>query len=344
MKNILQNILYTNLIILMCFFLVPYYSYSQGISQISLYSADDINVETIPNIPGPNESVQLKINSFSFNLNNYYVAWFKDGRQVLAGFGERNFRFIMGDTGTVTEIMIVVEYENQVFRKELRFAPSEVDLLWEAPESYTPPFYRGKALPLGQARIKITAIPETLLIEPNDAPNLIYYWDKNFLRQVAGSGFGKQSFSFNADPLFENEKITVTTNDRRENSFASSTLDIPISTHTAKILFYEINENDRLMTNRALNTNSIVTGNKMKMSFHPLNISSNENNFTDLFVDWRINNLSRPPQDFAKQNELYITSGDESGAVNVGINLEVIEKILQKGTGGIELFFTEETN
>lgn len=314
-------------------------NHAQQIPEISLYSADDIIVETIPNIPGPNEPVQLKINSFSFNLNNYYVAWFKDGKQVLAGYGERDYRFTMGGNGTITEITIVVEFENQVFRKELRFAPSQVDLLWEAPESYVPPFYKGKALPLGQAKIKVTAIPETLLIEPNDSDKLIYYWDNNFERQVAKSGFGRNSFTFEADPLLENERVKVTTNDRRENSFATNSIDIPTAVYQPKILFYEINDNGRLMTNKALNTNSTIEGNKVKLAFHPLNISSYEKNFTDLFVDWQVNNLSRPPQDFGKQNELYITSGDESGAVNIRVTLEVIKKILQQASGGVELYF-----
>lgn len=341
MNKKLQQFIFLGTVFIFGFFSMNHNTYAQG---FELYSADDVIVETIPNIPGPNELVQLKINSFSFNLNNYYVSWFRNGKQELAGFGERNFQFTMGDSGTITDITIAIEHENQVFRKELRFAPSNVDMLWEASESYAPPFYRGKALPLAQANIKVTAIPETLLIEPNDAPNLIYYWDNNYERQISSSGFGKQSYLFTANPLFENEKITVTSNDRRENSFATNTIEIPIASYQPKILFYEINENNRLMTNKALNTNSTIDGNTLKMSFHPLNISTYANNFVDLFVDWQVNNLSIPPQDFANQNELYITSGEESGAVNVGINLEVIEKVLQKGGGGIELFFSNKTS
>jgi len=307
--------------------------------EFQLYSADDIIVETIPRIPGPNEQVRLNLNSFSFNLNNYYIAWFEDGERKSADFGNREFTFRTGNTGDITNITAVVEFQDQVFRKELRFSPAQIDTLWEVTDAYTPPFYRGKTLPTKQSEIKITAIPETLLIEPTDAPNLIYYWDRNYTRQQAGSGFGRQSFTFEADPLDINEKITVTSNDRRENSFATNTIDILTDTYEPKILFYAFNENDRLLTQRALNTNNIINSDTVKLSFHPLHMSSIEKNFVDLFVNWSLNNEPQAPQDFALQNELFVTSGGQTGAIDVNVELEGIEKLLQKTSGNFELVF-----
>jgi hypothetical protein len=325
-------------------FMISFFAFnsSVGAQGFQLYSADDILVETVPEIPGPNELVRIKINSFSFNLNNYYVAWFRNGNQEAAGFGARDFEFRTGDAGEITNVTIVVEFENQVFRKELRFAPSQVDLLWEATDAYSPPFYRGKTLPLKQGSVKVTAIPETLLIEPSDAPNLIYYWDRNFQRQSARSGFGKQSFEFTTDILGVSDRITVTSNDRRENSFATNTIEIPFNSFAPKILFYEINGNNRLMTNRALNTNSVINSDTVRLSFHPLNISTIANNFVDLFVNWSVNNRSQAPQDFAQQNELFITTEGESGQVNISVGLEGIEKLLQETTESISIIFQKE--
>ncbi|MCI5051436.1 MAG: hypothetical protein MRY57_03945 [Candidatus Pacebacteria bacterium] len=321
------------------FFAAPIFSHAQG---FQLYSADDILVETIPEIPGPNELVKININSFSFNLNNYYIAWFRNGNQEAAGFGTRDFQFRTGGSGEVTNITIVVDFEGQVFRKELRFAPSQIDLLWEATNAYTPPFYKGKALPLKQGAVRVTAIPETLLIEPTDAPNLIYYWDKNYQRQVASSGFGKQSFEFDTEVLGTSEKITVTSNDRRENSFATNTIDIPFGEYEPKILLYEINNDNRLMTNKALNTNNIFTGDTIKLSFHPLHMTSVAENFVDLFVTWRINDQSQPPQNFDRQNELFITTSGQAGQVNLGVELEGIQTLLQKASVNTDLIFQGE--
>lgn len=340
MLQLWKKTIITSLLIVISFFAMDNISQAQ---EFQLYSADDIFVETSPKIPGPNQEVKLKLNSYSFNLNNYYIAWFENGERKSADYGNREYIFTTGNAGETTNITAVVEFENQVFRKELRFAPSQVNLLWEVVDGYVPPFYKGKPLPVKQSQIKITAIPETLIIEPTDAPNLIYYWDRNYNRQKNSSGFGKQSFEFTADPLTLVEKITVTSNDRRENSFATNTIDIPTDAYTPKILFYEFSD-DRLMTNRALNTNNVINGDTVKLSFHPLHMSSTKPNFVDLFVNWSVNNNPQPPQDFEKQNELYITSGGEAGAIDVTIGLEGIEKLLQKAQTNLELVFNPKTS
>lgn len=336
MSNLLQKSLIFTALFFVSFFHVQSHLEAQG---FQIYSADDIIVETTPKIPGPNQDVKLKLTSYSFNLNNYYIAWFKDGERTNAGYGSKEYTFTTGDSGEVTNITAVVEFENQVFRKELRFSPSQVDLLWEATDAYVPPFYKGKALPVSQSDVRITAIPETLLIEPTDAPNLIYYWDRNYQRQQSGSGFGKQSFNFTLDPFSESEKISVTSNDRRENSFATNTIDIPTNTHQPKVLFYEIDSSERLLTQTALNTNRNINKDTIRFSFHPLHMSNKKDNFTDMFVNWSVNNNSQPPQDFEKQNELYITSNGATGNTLVKLELEGIEKLLQKTSEQFNLNF-----
>ncbi|MCA9352145.1 hypothetical protein KC866_02025 [Patescibacteria group bacterium] len=308
---------------------------------IQLYSEQDISVEVIPEIPGPNEHVKLRLTSYSFNLNNYYIAWFKDGERQSGGYGQRDFDFTTGNSGDVNNITAVIEIGGQVFRKELRFAPSQVDLLWEVIDGYAPPFYKGKVLPIKQSDIRVTAIPETLLIEPTDAPNLVYYWDRNYNRVGSQSGFGRQYFDFTLDPLLASEKIQVTTNDRRENSFAKNTLTIAELLVEPNILFYEINDSGRLLTQQALNINKYVTGDTIRFAFQPLYMSTTKKNFNDLFVGWSINGEARPPQDFSKQNELYIGAGGQRGEVTINLQLEGIEKLLQKASGGFQLIFTE---
>ncbi|MGK0489259.1 MAG: hypothetical protein ACJAXB_002452, partial [Candidatus Endobugula sp.] len=105
--------------------------------QFELYSANDVAVEVIPKIPGPNEKVRLKLNSYSFNLNNYFIVWSKDGERQSSGYGEREFSFTTGDSGEITDIIAVIQYEDQVFRKQLRFSPSQIDLLWEVSDGYS---------------------------------------------------------------------------------------------------------------------------------------------------------------------------------------------------------------
>ena len=305
----------------------------------NLYSSNDIFAEIVPEIPGPNEEVYIKLKSYTFNLNNYYISWYLNGQKQSADYGNREFTFTTGPVGSVKNVTAVIDVDGQTFKKEYHFSPSEVDLLWEAVDAYTPPFYRGKAIPLKQAQIRISAIPETQLIAPSDASKLVYYWDRHYKRDIDASGFGKDSYTFEADPLRLEEKIKVTMNDRRENSFAENIITIPTKQDTPTILFYKINDKDRILTNKALNNNQNIKGDTVKLAFEPLNMSTTKPNFVDIFLKWMLNGKVQPPQDFAKQNELYITSGGKSGEIKVGVEVEGIKKLLQKGKQEINLLF-----
>ncbi len=62
-------------------------------------------------------------------------------------------------------------------------------------------------------------------------------------------------------------------------------------------------------------------------------------NFIDLFVSWFINGEEREPQDFARQDELAITTDGKQGEVEVKVKLEGIQKILQNAEETVKLLF-----
>lgn len=307
--------------------------------ELELYSADDFFAEIYPEIPGANERVDLELDSYSFNVNNLYIIWFKNGEKQSSGYGNDKYNFTTGKTGETIVISVSIEANNTVYRKEFRFTPSEVDLLWEAIDAYTPPFYRGKPVFAKQGKVRITAIPETQLIAPTDAPNLVYYWERNKKKDPANSGFGKHFYEFEGEALLSSDEIKLTTNDRRENSYAQQRIEL-IPSNDIDILFYEINPEGRLLTQRALNNISRIDGSQVHTSFHPLSMSSTETNFTDLFVGWKVNNEERAPQDFAQQNEIAISSNNAAGQIQLGIELDSIKKILQSAKENITLTFT----
>ncbi len=310
------------------------------LGSFQLYNSGDFITEIYPEIPGPQEEVHLHLVSYVFNLNNYYIAWFLNGKKIKEGYGERDFYFTTGKQGEVTRVKAVIEIGNRIFTKEYRFSPAVVDILWEAEDAYTPPFYRGKALPLMQGKIRVVAIPETRVISPKNSNDLVYYWKRNKKNVIKYSGYGRNSYTFDADPLAYKERIEVTVNNKKESSFARNEIEIPVKDFKAKILFYRYDDNYRVLTNKALNTFGYIDGDSVHLSFHPLNLSTTEPNFIDLFVGWSINGEERPPQDFGKQEELSITTDGKSGEVEIGLTLEQIKKILQSAKEKIILNFS----
>lgn len=331
------------LLALMLFLLINIFSIKEIQAQeYNIYSANDIFAETYPEIPGSYQKVDIELVSYLFNLNNHYISWFINGEKELAGYGEYNFEFETKAPGETISVSASIEVGDQTFRKNFKFTPAEVDILWEAIDAYESPFYRGKPLYLKGGKLRLTAIPETQLIAPTDAEKLIYYWNRNGKRDQAASGFGKNSYEFTTETLLEEDEIELTTNDRQENSFAQKRKSFkPFSNEAADLLFYEINSNGKLLLNKALNDFSLIKGSQIHLSFHPISLSTIAPNFIDTFVGWNINGENQAPQDFSKQNELAISTAGESGSVQISLELEPIDKYLQNIKEQVSLNFIQ---
>ena len=88
--------------------------------------------------------------------------------------------------------------------------PAEMALLWEATDSYVPPFYKGKALPTADTFIKVVAMPEIKTANGIvKHSNLVYSWEKDFTNVQSSSGYGKQSFVYKNDYLDNSNNVGV---------------------------------------------------------------------------------------------------------------------------------------
>jgi len=122
--------------------------------------------------------------------------------------------------------------------KRILIQPAEMVILWQANDSYVPPFYKGKALPVASSEIKIVAIPE---IEVNgktaDPKKMSHYWKKNYTNQQASSGYGKDSFIYINDYLDDSNTISVTS--QTINQGSSSEGSVTVTVTEPEIVFYK---------------------------------------------------------------------------------------------------------
>ncbi len=166
----------------------------------------DLSLSTVPLDPQPLQSVQIRLQSFGFDLSQATITWNYNGTPIASGTGRTTVTVTApanGQVGTVSATASSTDFSSTTATLLLR--PASVDVIWEGADSYTPPFYKGRALPANNGLIRVTAIPAI------SAPRgLTYTWSENSSVLQNSSGYNKNSIVFQNDTLNTLENIGVT--------------------------------------------------------------------------------------------------------------------------------------
>lgn len=166
----------------------------------------DLVLSTFPENPSPGSSFTVQAQSFGVDINLANFEWTYNGAIVARGIGKTTMTFVAPSAGTVATVKTVVSglgFDPTVASVSIR--PGSIDLVWEAVDSYVPPFYKGKALLSTGGQLRVTAIPATT------APRgLNYTWSRNGSALQKDSGYNKTSILFLNDILKNTESISVT--------------------------------------------------------------------------------------------------------------------------------------
>jgi hypothetical protein len=168
--------------------------------------ASDLQIQVTPINPQPFTEVSLKAVSYELNLDESRIVWKVDGVTVRNGFGEKTISVRVGASGTKSVVSIEVSNSSRTETATVVVQPTSVDMLWEAVDGYTPPFYKGKALPANGGYLRVTAIPPGGNFKTNT-----FNWKRNDVAQPQASGYGKASFSFAHNELNNVENVIVST-------------------------------------------------------------------------------------------------------------------------------------
>ncbi len=203
---------------------------------------NNINIALTPEHPSPYTDITVKLESFFFRMDLANIIWMENGSRKSGGPGVTTYKTRTGGVGERTEIEAIITIAGyDIMRKSISISPSDIDILWESPDAYVPPFYRGKALPTRESQIRATAIPviKNRAGETLRHNNLSYTWKRD--RKVAqnDSGFGKTGYLFRNLMLNRDEEIIVDITSQ-DGYTGSGAITIPI--FEPKILLYPENE------------------------------------------------------------------------------------------------------
>lgn len=311
-----------------------------GIFSVSIANAQsgsDILVDIVPPSPAPFEDTTITLNSYADNLDSVLIKWSVNGKNVLSGIGKKSFSLKAPAAGSLSTVTARISLPEGEAETKIIIRPNVMILLWQANDSYVPPFYRGKALPSADSEVKVVAMPEIKtssgLVDPK---KMTYTWKKDYTNDQEASGYGKNSFVFTNDYLenSNNVRVVASTVDQKYSSEAS----IDIKTAQPKILFYKNDNALGTIWERALISPHKIQGAEI-VEATPYFISPKEIQNPGLVWSWFINDSAVRVSDF-KRNFMPLKAPEgTSGTSKLKLEIENRDKIFQTASKEINIEF-----
>lgn len=286
-------------------------------------SLSSILVNVAPENPGPNEEVTITLNSYANNLDSVLISWSVDGKPSTSDIGKKSFIVTAPEAGKEMRISVTVALSDGNLEKIIVLRPVVMALLWQANDSYVPPFYKGKAMPSIGSEIKVVAMPEIKIQQKGslgivNPKNMVYAWKKDYTNDPGASGYGKNFYTFITDYLEDTNHISVTASVLEGNY--SSVANLDVRTFQPKILFYRNDATLGTLWESALSDGHRVEGAEV-IEAAPYFISPRDLRIPSFVWDWSING-SYVSVDNIRKNVLPLqTQPGVSGTSNIKLEL-----------------------
>ncbi|MBI3305900.1 hypothetical protein HYZ82_02050 [Candidatus Nomurabacteria bacterium] len=301
-------------------------------------SPSSILVDISPSNPEPYEETTIVLNSYTYNLDSVMISWSVGGKSSSSGIGKKSFSTAAPAAGGETDVVATIALPDGVVETRITLRPSATVLLWQANDSYVPPFYRGKALPSADSEIKVVAMPEIRTSRSGglvDPKNMTYLWKKDYTNDTGSSGYGKNFFTFVSDYLENSNTVSViaSTLDQRSKGEAS----INIRASQPKILFYKNDADLGTLWDRSLADHKI--NGREVLEAAPYFISPKEPLHPSLLWRWFINDTLVNLTSFRKNLMPLEVEKGQHGTSRLRLEIENRDKIFQTTNREINIEF-----
>lgn len=304
---------------------------------------EQLVVEVSPEIPKPGDTVTISTELYGdIDLNSTLISWKKNGVVELKGIGKKEFSFVMDATGKLTTIDFEATPTNApAITKNWSFAPVDVDILWQA-NTYTPPFYKGKALFTPESNVTFIALPNILIGGKRvDSSDVVYKWKVDRTVDGANSGFGKSSYDFTGSIILKPTLIQAEVY-AAANSAYKGINGFQISHVFPQALVYEDSPLYGILFNKALRNQYTIKSDEVELSVIPYFFSTEGKN-SAVTYKWDLNTSSLSLPEF-QNSAVFRRKDNKKGSANVSITIGNPSKILQKSSAVLGLIFNEKTS
>ncbi|MDB5204555.1 MAG: seg [Candidatus Taylorbacteria bacterium] len=246
---------------------------------------EQIDVTVDPKYPQPSDPVTITLDAYGVDLNNSDISWANGGKTLLQGKGERVLKTTAGKAGEIVTISATIAPPNsRQLVKTITITPQSVDILWEA-KTYTPPFYKGKAMFSPQEDLKLVAIPNQI-----SSSNAIYKWTQDGVVYADRSGFGVNTFKYTGDIISKPTDFVVDVSDGNGNTAENF---MAIAPTDPEVYIYENNPRYGILFNKDLsNLFDLGTNQEGNISIYPFFFGATDRASKNLEYKWMINNAT----------------------------------------------------
>jgi hypothetical protein len=283
----------------------------------------NLTIQTFPQYPRPGDSVVAKVSGLITDLTNDSITWFLNGNPIATGPGKATASFTVGKFGELSHLTAQATdpKTGATYSANYTVSPSTVDLIWET-DTYTPPFYEGKALQTAGSKVRLTAFPKITdtygnLISPND---LIFTWKQGTTVIPDLTGRGRQSVEISNQNVIGPLNVSVTVASVNDPSLGgSASLNLTVS--NPKILFYQDHPLMGILYNAALPQSANLGGAEMQIIAEPYYFSAVDRTAPNLDYTWLVNGAKN--SDLANTGSAIVLKGSAGSKASASLDVRV---------------------
>lgn len=303
---------------------------------------EPVTIELSSQAPEPFQKITAQAKSVRYDMNKISLSWFVNGKEVSSGIGKTSINFEIGAAGSVTTVSVVAEIPSVgAITETMNIAPASVDLLWQS-GTYTPPFYRGKALASSAAPLTIVAIPNIFSRQGRKIPakELVYNWKLNDEAVLSQSGYGRSAIHIVGVRIYGDTQVSVDVSSLDGSVTARKFLLIP--SIDPKLVFYEHHPLEGVRYSQALGGTFNLSGREVVVRAEPYFFS----NVEALNYQWSLN--SQPVEvTREKWNDLTLRQeGTAKGVSKIDLSVQGAEvtrgSALQNAAAALLISFSEQ--
>ncbi len=288
------------------------------------------SLEVEPGFPSPLTTVIVNLNDYSLAARVISITWKVDGIKLTEATNQRNISIRTKEAGVKTTIEAFLEFaggETQVIQKVI--TPLYLDIIIE-PQTKTPPFYIGRALPSIGSTLNMTA-----LVSGNSTPakDLIYTWRVNSDVLNGGSMRGGNKVSAKT-PLGQLMLVSVDVSTLDGSVLIKRTIEIP---SVAPIIYFYEQTPLYGLSNKAVSQLNLV-GASATVRAEPYNLDINTYNNPD-FLEWEVDRVKTTPPSTNPYEITLGRPGETYGTSRVSLHVRSLSQLLQGSESEFQVTF-----